>query len=426
MLLSGCGGVLLVGAGAGAGAFSYITGNVIRVYEAEYQQSVEAGTKVMEQLVFKRKEESEDGLKTVIEGYRDADTPVTIEVAFVDPGSTQIGVRTGYIGNNNLAISEQLHTDIAGELIKLEPPNLQAASPKKKISEQETLQPASQKKKVQSEENELRISRTLYDNLPPPPKSGSTSTAEEPEGNLKIDFEQNTQTPSQTEEEQNITEKFQTEATEIEEITESPMAEIISVPPDSVPAATADEPENILSIDDVQQTQTSSLSENEQAITEQLQARATEKEDDAEPPMSETVPAPLESNMDQTETMEGRQELQALLIPESRDKTFTYHPQSERTIHSGSYDVLDRVIAHLDKHPSTRVDIRAYVNASNNEDRDLGLTQKRVFEIRNYLILHGISDERIMAQGLEANNFLKINNPDHEGSQRLPVEMIIR
>ena len=119
MLISNCGGVILVGAGVGAGAFSYFAGNVIRVYEAEYQQSIEASTRVMEQFVFKGKEETEDGVKTVIEGYFDYDTPVTIEVVSVDSGSTQIGVRAGYFGNDNLEISEQLHTDISGELGKL-------------------------------------------------------------------------------------------------------------------------------------------------------------------------------------------------------------------------------------------------------------------------------------------------------------------
>ena len=54
VLLSGCAGVFLVGAGVGAGAFSYIAGNLTRVYEAEYQQSIKASTNAMEQFNFKR------------------------------------------------------------------------------------------------------------------------------------------------------------------------------------------------------------------------------------------------------------------------------------------------------------------------------------------------------------------------------------
>ena len=105
MLLPGCAGVFLVGAGVGAGAFSYIAGNLTRVYEADYQQSIKASINMMEQHNFKRKEESEDELKTIIEGYLNYDTPVTIEVVYVAAGWTQISVRIGYVGVNNLEMS---------------------------------------------------------------------------------------------------------------------------------------------------------------------------------------------------------------------------------------------------------------------------------------------------------------------------------
>lgn len=84
-----------MGAGVGAGAFSYIAGNLSRVYEADYQNSVQASLNVVEQLNLKRKEESTEELKTIIEGYIYHDTPVTIQVVYVDAASTQISVRTG-------------------------------------------------------------------------------------------------------------------------------------------------------------------------------------------------------------------------------------------------------------------------------------------------------------------------------------------
>lgn len=426
MLLSGCGGVLLVGAGVGAGAFSYIAGNVIRIYEADYQQSIEASTKVMKQLVFKGKEESEDGLKTVIEGYRYYDTPITIEVAFVEPGSTQIGIRTGYLGNRNLEISEQLHSDIAKELTRLAPPNLKAAARKKNVSDPPTLPAASQTEKVLPEENEVRSSRTLYDDLPPPPKSVSASTANESDNTLSIDFGQETHTPSQTENEQEIAEEFQARATENDDGTESPVSEMISVPMDSVSTPLAGEPDNVHSIDFGQETHTQLQSESDQDITEELQAKVTEKEDDIVSPMLEPVPSPLDSDMEETGQIQEQQELQALLIPESKDKIFTYYPASEQTIHSGAYGVFDEVIAYLNENPTARVDIRAYSDSSADASRTIALLKKRVFEIRNYLILHGVSEERILAQGLGENNFLEVDNSEHQGPQMLPVDMVIR
>jgi outer membrane protein OmpA-like peptidoglycan-associated protein len=357
MLISNCGGVILVGAGVGAGAFSYFAGNVIRVYEAGYQQSIEASTRVMEQFVFKGKEETEDGVKTVIEGYFDYDTPVTIEVVSVDSGSTQIGVRTGYFGNDNLEISEQLHTDISGELGKLAASTPQVQPQEEKVSEPVILKATSHKKKVQPAGDRVRISRTLYDDLPPPPKSGSSSTA----------------------------------------------------------GAT-----NMPSIDLGPETHNKAQTENEQEATEQLQARIEETELDVGSPMSQPVAAPRDSDMDESDKRQGP------FISESTDKTFMYHPESERTIHSGSYRVLDEVVAYLDNKPSTRVDIRAYINSSSNEDRDIALTQKRVFEIRNYLILNGISEERISAQGLGESDFPEINSQDRQQAQNHPVEMIVK
>ena len=161
MALSGCAGVFLVGAGVGAGAFSYISGNLTRVYEADYQDSINASINVMKQLNFKRKEESGDRIKTIIEGSRDYDTPITIEVVYVDEGWTQIGVRTGYLGIDNLEISEQIHGDIADQL---------------RTGTQRTLRATTQKQKATPSESGQKTSQTQYDALPPPPPSASMST----------------------------------------------------------------------------------------------------------------------------------------------------------------------------------------------------------------------------------------------------------
>ena len=168
VLLSGCAPVFLVSAGVGAGAFSYIAGNLTRVYEADYEQSVEASINVMEKLNFKRKEESTEELKTTIEGYLYHDTPVTIEVISVGAEWTKIGVRTGYIGLDNLEISEQVHADIAEQLAALNKPTIKARFAKKKDAPSESTP---------------TIARTQYDTLPPPPTTDTSlvsSPAEQP------------------------------------------------------------------------------------------------------------------------------------------------------------------------------------------------------------------------------------------------------
>lgn len=129
-MLSGC--ALMLAAGAGAGAYSYISGNVIRTYDAEYDPAVRASLKVMSQLDFKLHQETGDALKTVISGQRADDTPVTIEVERIETGLTRIGVRTGLVGANDVTASEQVHEYIARQLVRSSTSGQKAASAKQK------------------------------------------------------------------------------------------------------------------------------------------------------------------------------------------------------------------------------------------------------------------------------------------------------
>ncbi len=364
LFLSGCAGVVLVGAGVGAGAFSYVAGNLVRVYEAEYQQSVKASTNVMEQFNFKQKEESLDGVKTIIEGYLKIYTPITIEVVFVDPDWTQIGVRAGYAGGGNLEISEQVHTDIAKELKRIKQRTSQAAPQNKKVNKPRKLQATSQKKKFKPTEGEPRVSRVLDDPPPLPQKTITTSTAD-------------------------INEEAQ-------------------------------------SFIDRQEKQVLTDTEKLQDKTEQYTSIAYNNEPDVLPPLSGTVFAPKKSEADETQRMRDRQEKQALTDTESKNKRFIYDPESALTIYSGSYGTLDDVLSYLNENPSTSIDIRAYTNSTGNIAKSLNLSRKRVIEIRNYFILHGISADIITAQVQEKTNFLKDNQSDQLRSLNNLVEITIR
>ena len=316
-------------------------GTLTRGYEAEYQSSIMASTSVMEQLNFKQKEVSADGLKTTIEGYLNLDTPITIEVVFVASGWTQIDVRTGYVGIKNLEISKRVHSDIAKELKRLKP---------------RTLKATDQKKKIKPTESKQRISQEHNEPLPSPKKSITTS------------------------------------ATGINEDTKS-------------------------FID---------RQEKQPDKTEQHTSKASENEPVVQSPLTETVSAPMENNTDDTQQMRRPQEKQTLSHTESDNKTFTYEPKSELTIHSGSYGTINDVISYLEKNPSARVEIRAYTDSKRNIARNISLSRKRVSEIRNYLILNGISAERITAPGLKENNFPESNRTEPLGSLNHPVEMTIR
>ncbi len=347
MMLSGCAGVFLVGAGVGAGAFSYIAGNLSRVYEADYQNSVQASLNVVEQLNLKRKEESTEELKTIIEGYIYHDTPVTIQVVYVDAASTQISVRTGYVGVDNLEISEQVHADIAEEFKRLKPTTIRAASKKKKKPLDRPRLKATAKKQYHK-------------------------TAEDDKA---IVSENESAVP--------------------------PVSEIVSAPMESDRDAPAD-------IKVWQQEQTLPPTELQQDKIADDKAKVSESES-AAPPMPEIASAPMESDRDDPEDLQGRQEGQTLSPTLSDNKSFVFYPESALTIHSGANGALDDVISFLGQNPPARVDIRAYTDSSGNLARNLALSQKRVSEIRNFLILHDVSDEIITAQIIETKDIIENN-----------------
>ena len=349
-----------MGAGVGAGAFSYIAGNLTRVYEADYQKSVQASLNVMEQLDLKRKEESAEELKTILEGYIYHDTPVTIQVVYVDAVSTQISVRTGYVGVDNLEISEQVHADIAEEFKRLEPSTMPAASQKKPLNTPR-LKATAKKQYYKPADDQAKVS--------------------ESEG------------------------------------TAPPMSEIVSAPMESG----RDDPEGMKGR---QEEQTLSSNEMQQDKSAGDKAKVSENES-AVPPVSEIVSAPVESGGDAPEDIKGRQEKKVLSPTPSKNKSFVFYPKSALTIHSGANGALDDVISFLEENPSARVDIRAFTDSSGNFARNLALSQKRVSEVRNYLILHDIPDEIITAQILESANFLENDRTEAQSRLTHRVEITI-
>ncbi len=449
VLLSGCAGVFLLGAGVGAGAFSYIAGDLTRVYEADYQQSIMAGSKVMNHNL-NRKEETADELKTIIEGHLDDDTPVTIKVVYVEAGWTQIGVRTGYIGIDNLEKSKQMHADIAEELKKLKLSNLKDAS-QKKIKKPPNLQ-ATSRKKVKLSESKSRKSRTLYDDLPFPPVSETASAPVESDidDTQELRGRQKKQALPHPESNHKTFTYYPKSALTIHSGSYGGLYEVISYL-DKNPSARVgifeytDSTGNIDRNFALSRKQVSEIHDyliahgvSEETVTTQV-IKMTNSHDSnpAEGLESliprveitirpETVSASMKIDLDDTQEMRGRQEKQTLALTESGTKTFIYYPKYALTIHSVTYGILDNVISYLEKHPSARADIRDYTNFSGNIVNDIALSRKRVSEIRNYLISSDISEERITTQEMKMSNSLDSNPTEGLESLNPRVKITIR
>ena len=116
-LLTGC-IALVVGAGAGAGTFAYVDGQLSRTYRADYRTTYEVCKSILADMKMPVLEEESDGLQTTIKSQRVDETPMTIKIRIIDPKWTEVSVRTGYVGVWKKEISEQFHGFIAQRIKK--------------------------------------------------------------------------------------------------------------------------------------------------------------------------------------------------------------------------------------------------------------------------------------------------------------------
>ena len=107
---------LVVGAGAGAGTFAYVDGQLSRTYQADYQTTYKACKSILADLKQPVLEEKTDGIQTTIRSQRSDETPMTITIRIIDPEWTEVTVRTGYIGVWKKEISKQFHEFLAERL----------------------------------------------------------------------------------------------------------------------------------------------------------------------------------------------------------------------------------------------------------------------------------------------------------------------
>jgi uncharacterized protein YceK len=114
-LMSGC-AALVVGTGAGAGAYTYINGELARSYPAAYSRTLEVCIQILNDLNMPIKEQKSEGARTTIVTERKDGTPVTLNITIVGLDVTEVSVRTGMVGFWNREFSEQFHDFIARRL----------------------------------------------------------------------------------------------------------------------------------------------------------------------------------------------------------------------------------------------------------------------------------------------------------------------
>lgn len=86
-----------------------IQGTLIKTYESEYNDTVQASNDTLKRLEIPITESMSDELKTVINAERFDGSPVTIEVNRIDRNLTEVSVRTGKGLGGDKRVSTQIH-----------------------------------------------------------------------------------------------------------------------------------------------------------------------------------------------------------------------------------------------------------------------------------------------------------------------------
>lgn len=115
LVMTGCAAVI-VGAGTGAGVYSYMNGQLKRTYQASFDKTNGVCISTLKSLKISVVKETSDGINTTINGKQTDGTPITIKTSMIAPNITDVSVRSGVIGLWNKKVSELIHASIAQRL----------------------------------------------------------------------------------------------------------------------------------------------------------------------------------------------------------------------------------------------------------------------------------------------------------------------
>jgi len=105
MSLAGLSGCLAVAAGAGAGAYAYVRGDLEANLNYDYNRVVDSARNSIKELEFARVSENKDALKAVLVARTALDKKVEITVTYSAKKLTNIKIRVGIFGDEQLSLS---------------------------------------------------------------------------------------------------------------------------------------------------------------------------------------------------------------------------------------------------------------------------------------------------------------------------------
>lgn len=112
-----CSGCAALVAGAGAGVYTYVAGELKRTYQAPFDKTVTASLEALQSLKMIVVKKESSGITTTITAKKSDETPVTTTVTIVGPDMTEVSVRTGVFGYWDKKVSELVQAHIANRLL---------------------------------------------------------------------------------------------------------------------------------------------------------------------------------------------------------------------------------------------------------------------------------------------------------------------
>jgi len=113
--LVGC-AAIIVGAGAGAGVYTWVKGELIRSYANDLTHTENTTIHSLEYLKIIVDETNRSGSQTIINAHQSDDSPVTVTIRSLRYNMTEVGVRCGVIGYWDRKTAELIHATILNRI----------------------------------------------------------------------------------------------------------------------------------------------------------------------------------------------------------------------------------------------------------------------------------------------------------------------
>jgi hypothetical protein len=115
LFTAGC-AAIVVGAGTGAGVYTWVKGELIRSYAKDFAHTESATIQGLDYLKITIDEKTQTGSETTIKARQSNGSPVTVKIRTVRYDMTEVAVRSGYVGYWDRKNAELIHATILNSI----------------------------------------------------------------------------------------------------------------------------------------------------------------------------------------------------------------------------------------------------------------------------------------------------------------------